>query len=225
MFRQIAENVWAAEEELRLAGIRLSVRMTVIQLEDGGLWLHSPLDATDARCAALDELGPVRYAIAPSRWHHLYIGSYRARYPDAKLFGAPGLAKKRQDVAFDGALGNEPDAAWAKELDQTVLDGSRMASEVVFLHRSSRTLLCSDSFFNLRPSDHWWTKFYQRVSGTANGPCVSRLFKWTIREKAAMRASIDHVLTWDFDRVVMGHGAIIETDGQAALKTAYGFLS
>ena len=37
--------------------------------------------------------------------------------------------------------------------------------------------------------------------------------------------SIDAILAWDFDRIIVGHGTTIETGGKAALRDAFAFLS
>ncbi len=34
----------------------------------------------------------------------------------------------------------------------------------------------------------------------------------------------DQVLEWDFDRIVVGHGPVFETDGRHILENAYDFL-
>jgi len=40
-----------------------------------------------------------------------------------------------------------------------------------------------------------------------------------------MRASLDQVLTWNFDRILPGHGHAVETDGSQSLRQAWNFLS
>jgi hypothetical protein len=39
-----------------------------------------------------------------------------------------------------------------------------------------------------------------------------------------MRASLDRILAWDFDRVTVAHGEILETGGHAALRTSFAWL-
>jgi hypothetical protein len=104
--RSLAPDLWVADRPFKLP-LRLGdigCRVTVIRLADGSLFLHStvPLDA-DLR-AALDELGPVRAIVAPSKAHHLFVGDYVGGYPHAKLRGAPGLPEKRKDLKFDSIL-------------------------------------------------------------------------------------------------------------------------
>ena len=39
--RPLDEDLWVAEHPLRVQGMELGRRMTVVRLGDGGLWLHS----------------------------------------------------------------------------------------------------------------------------------------------------------------------------------------
>ena len=50
---------------------------------------------------------------------------------------------------------------------------------------------------------------------------VSRLFLQYAKDRAALKASLAPVLQADFDRVVPGHGAILETGGKARLAAAF----
>jgi hypothetical protein len=44
------------------------------------------------------------------------------------------------------------------------------------------------------------------------------------RDRTAARASLERILEWDFERIVMSHGAICEASGKDELKRAYGWL-
>jgi hypothetical protein len=52
----------------------------------------------------------------------------------------------------------------------------------------------------------------------------SRLLRFAIRDKAACRRSIDRILEWDFERVVVTHGEVLESGGREALRSAYAWL-
>jgi hypothetical protein len=45
-----------------------------------------------------------------------------------------------------------------------------------------------------------------------------------MKDKVALRDSIDRVLVLDFDRIVVGLGANVISDGKKALEQAYAFL-
>lgn len=61
------------------------------------------------------------------------------RWPEPRVWAPPGLAKRKPELRFDAELGDEPDAAWAVDIDQTILRGSLFMEKVVFCHRESRT--------------------------------------------------------------------------------------
>ena len=215
--RQIAPEVWVAEAPLRYF-VELGRRMTVVRLPDGRLWLHSPLPLTAELRTALDVLGEVRFVVPASNLHgHLSMGDYAG----AELFAAPGLPAKRPDLDFADELGDEPDPRWATELDQAIFRGHRLLDEVVFLHRASGSLIVGDTCFNIEPGAPLLTRLWAwgpRLRPRA-GP--TPLFRLAVRDRAAARASLERILEWDFDRVVVGHGAIIETCGREAFRKAW----
>jgi hypothetical protein len=63
-------------------------------------------------------------AFAPEPAHHLFLGAWRAGYPLARLYAAPGLRHRRTDLAFDGQLGDAPEPEWGGEIDQVLMLGS-----------------------------------------------------------------------------------------------------
>jgi hypothetical protein len=54
--------------------------------------------------------------------------------------------------------------------------------------------------------------------GTYNGLAMSRLWKVAMKDRKAFEDSIGKVLEWDFDRIVVAHGAVIERDGKRLLR-------
>jgi hypothetical protein len=135
-------------------------------------------------------------------------------------FEAP--PRKRRDLQFAGELGDKPDPRWADDLDQAAFRGLRYLTEILFLHRPSRTLIVGDVFWNVTPR---MPPSARLVVGwrTRVGPTPAfRLF--AVRDRAAARASIDRILTWDFDRILVGHGEVVETGGKEAFEAAYAWL-
>jgi hypothetical protein len=219
--REIAEGLWVAEGVMRpLPFMDIGTRMTVVRTPDGGVALHSPIAAQAAVRDAVAKLGPVRAVICPNKVHHLYAGPWRELNPNARLLGPPGLAAKRKDLAFDGELGDVPDPSFAGALECHLVKGMPYLNEVAFLHRASRTLLLTDLAFHPTPSSSRGLRFWCRLTRTGPfGP--NQVVRLTIRDRAAMRASLDHLLAWDFDRVTVTHGDILETGGKEALRRGW----
>lgn len=222
--RQLAEDLWVVERPLRFGGVALGTRMSVVRLRDGSLLLHSPVALDDELHAALLGLGTPRYAVAPNRFHHLFIGDYRRAFPQVQLFAAPGLPQKRRDLTFDAVLSDVPPPEWAGQLDQEHFKGFPIMSEVAFCHRASRTLLTCDLAFNLGPEAPFATRLAFRLVGGYGRLGPTRVEKLLIRDRAQARTSLERILGWDFDRVVVTHGTVLESGGREALRHGYRWL-
>lgn len=222
--RRLADDLWVVERPLRFGGLELGTRMTVVRLDDGSLLLHSPVAVDEGLVAALKEVGVPRYVVAPNRFHHLYAGQWRGAFPDCRLFVAPGLVEKRPDLAWDGVLSSEAPPAWAGQVDQELFEGVPIMGEVVFLHRASRTLLTCDLAFNVGAEAPLATRLAFRLLGAYERFGPSLVERLLVRDRAAARASLERILAWDFDRVVVTHGAVLESGGKAALRQGYRWL-
>lgn len=222
--RAIAPDVWVAERRQRFFGLEVGTRMTVLRLAGGRLLLHSPVALDDGLRHELDALGRVCFAVAPNRVHHLYAGRVAAAYPEARLWVAPGLPRKRPDLLFAGVLGDQAPAEWGDEVEQVFFRGRPYENEVVFLHRPSRTLILCDLAFNFGPRAAAPTRFLMRLIGSYGRFGPTTLDPLLIRDRAAARQSLQRILEWDFDRVIVAHGDILPTGGRAALRRGYQWL-
>lgn len=227
---QLAPGLWTAEGQADaeipkfLKKYDFSTRMTVIGLANGGLFLHSPVRLTDGLRAELDEIGTVRAIVAPNRAHHLFVGDYASAYPDARLYGALGLQNKRKDLVFFGLLGNEARPEWRGEIEQRMVRGAPMLNEVVFFHPATRTLVLTDLVFNVPDGGVWGVPIVCKLMGASGHFGPHRFVRWAIRNKVAARQSLGFVMRWDFDRIIMAHGDIVENGGKEMLRDAFSFL-
>ena len=223
--KPIAPELWVVETPLRFRGIEVGRRMTVVRLASGGLLIHSPAPLTLELREALGELGEVRFVVPASSMHgHLFMEQYRAAYPSAELFSTPGLDRKRRDLAFDGLLGSTPDPRWSQDLDQAPLLGHRFVTEIAFLHRPNRTLIVGDLCFTIGENGPAAMRSLARVTGTYRRPRPTPMFRWGLRNRTAARRSLDRILSWDFDRIIVGHGELLEAGGHSAFRDAYAWL-
>lgn len=222
MLRPLAPALWVVETPLRFLGMQVGRLMTVVRLADGGLLVHSPAELGDELRKELDALGEVRVVVPASSLHgHLFMEQYRAAYPRAALFAAPGLERRRKDLTFDGALGDEPDSRWRDDLDQMRFEGHRNLTEIPLFHRRSRTLVLGDLGWNITPTMPAVVRLW---AGRRSGFGPTRPFRLGLRDKEAVRRSTERVLEWDFDRIIPGHGEIVDSDGREAFRAAYGSL-
>jgi hypothetical protein len=203
--------------------MRIGTRMSVVRLADGGLWVHSPIPISGELRAAVDALGPVRHVVAPSLFHHVSAGEWKAAYPGAALHGPARLARKRKDLSLDAKLEDAAAAPWATELAPVHIDGCMM-DETVFVHRATRSVISSDLTENFVTHPHWLTRTYLKASGTYGKPGWPAPLRVAYRDRAAARRSIDGLLAHDFDRIVIAHGDVITSGGKAALEQTFTFL-
>jgi hypothetical protein len=222
--RRLAPDLWVAERPQRFYGLEVGTRMTVVRLDDGSLLLHAPVALSAGLCAELNALGPVRWVVAPNRMHHLYAGRVAETYPAARLWVAPGLPEKRPDLRCEGVLDDEAPAPWRGQVDQTFFRGRPLENEIAFFHRASRTLLLCDLAFNFRETTVLATRILMRLVRSYGRFGPTTLDPLLIRDRAAARASLERILAWDFDRVVVAHGDVLETGGRALLREGYAWL-
>ena len=198
-----------------------STRMTVVRLTDGGLFLHSPIRLDDGLRTELDGLGGVRAIVAPNKAHHLFAGDACAAYPNAKLYGALGLPEKRKDLRFAGMLGDEPRPEWKGDIEQHTIRGATMLNETAFYHPASRTLILTDLIFNVPEDRPWGIPIVFRLMGAGGRFGPHRFIRWMIRDRQAARESLAVVMRWDFDRVIVAHGDVLESGGREKVRDAF----
>jgi hypothetical protein len=81
------------EQLLTFANVTASIRCHVLQLESGGLWVHSPQWPTGEFCQLLDDLGtPVEHVVLPCNAleHKAPMRAFLDRYPQASVWISPG---------------------------------------------------------------------------------------------------------------------------------------
>ncbi len=213
----VAPGVHVLDAAQRFLGLELGARMTVLELRDG-LLVHSPIGVPPS---VVEHLGDPRWVLAPNLFHHMYVGPWI----DAGLegWGAPGLPEKRSDVRFEGVVstGTSP---FGDEVETYALRCFSLSNEVVLFHKPSRTLLVSDLVFNISRSAPWMTRVAMRCLGGYPGCAVTLLERIGMRRDLA-REDLATIAGWDFDRVVMAHGEVIETGGKQAVLRAFRWLS
>lgn len=224
--RELDEDLWILDgPRVRMLGIPFTTRMTIIRLTDGGLWLHSPVAASEGQLSELEALGPIRHLVAPNKFHHRFLPDWMARYPYATSWAGPQL-RERVPIQFDHELADTAEACWAADLDQLLFGGSRVLPEAVFYHRSSRTLILTDIFQSHEPdADGWLWRTVKRINGiSAPHGGVPRDWQTTVSDRAAARAARDRMLGWGFDRLVITHGRCIERGARAQVERAFAWL-
>ena len=226
--REFGRDIWIADgPDVAVAGFRYPTRMAIIRLADGGLFVWSPIRLTGELRAAVGGLGRVAHIVAPNSLHHLFLAEWRHAYPGARLYAAPGLCKKRPDLAFDAELGDAPAAGWAGEIDQVAMRGNLITTEIVFFHRASATTLFTDLLQQIAADrlSGWRAAVAKLDLMTGPEPSVPRKFRLAFVGRRKARAALERLLAWPSDKVLMAHGAPVERDASAFLHRAFGWLA
>lgn len=215
-------QLWVAEEPSNFLGVPIGARSTIVRLQDGGLWVHSPVSPTIELRRELDEIGPVRCIVAPCCAHTVYPAEWATLYPEAKVFVSPRWKKSLPSPPQ--VLGEDEEPEWSADLQQTLLLGHALLDEVEFFHARSKTLIVCDLLFNLPDDLPPRQKLLAGIAGLPSRPAVSRLERVMTKDNKAVRASLKRMLAWDFERVVLSHGRIVESNGREVLRAAFDWL-
>ncbi|RZN32666.1 DUF4336 domain-containing protein [Bradyrhizobium sp. Leo121] len=228
MLKEFDREIWTADgPDVSVAGFHYPTRMAVIRLSDGGLFIWSPIELSDSLRADVDAIGQVRHIVAPNSLHHLFLPEWKRAYPDAKVYAPPGLRKKREDIVFDADLESVPSPDWIEEIDQVLMHGNLITTEVVFFHIKSGTVLFTDLLQQI-PADRnsgWRAMVAKLDLMVGPEPSVPRKFRVAFTNRRAARKSLDYILAWPAEKVLMAHGTPVEKDARAYLRRAFGWLT
>lgn len=214
---KLSNNIYTLEARVNFYGASLQTRMAVIKLSDESLLIYSPVSLTPDIKRQLDELGPVSCVVAPNKIHNQALNDYAAHYPGTKIFAAPGLPERKPDIDYAGVLTDEPEPEWKDDIDQVLTKGNVFFSEAIFYHKLSKTLLVCDLVENFNKSTTSMTAIF-RLFGVKQRPMVSPEFRMYTANGDKARRALETVQAWDFERIFLCHGDIIDCDAKAVFN-------
>jgi hypothetical protein len=221
----VPNNIWLKEYPIRYAGTDFNSRMTVFRLSDSSLMIHSPCEIDQDTKAEVEELGDVSFIVAPGSYHYLHVKSAQDAFARAETFICPGIERKCPDLDFDWILGDKPDPRWEGDFIQTHVRGNKYIWEVAFFHIPSKTLILVDLLENITdktPGVNWVLKFWWKaVFHMWNHPKPAPEYQLGWRDKKAAKKSLKQILEWDFERIIIAHGDLIEKDAKEILISAW----
>ena len=227
----VVDSLWLAEGGLvSFYGFPYPTRSVIARLENGGLWVWSPVALTDELQTEVEALGPVAHLISPNKLHYLYLRDWQQVWPEAKLWGPASTLRKCRALNFEAPLTDEAPQAWQGQIDQFWFRGSKAMDEIVFFHRPSSTAIIGDLSENFSEEflqKHWgWlsrrvAKLWRITEPWGHAPLELRL-SWT--DKAPARRALAALLAKEPERVIMAHGEWQRQDGRAYLEKAFTWL-
>ncbi len=216
LVRRFGEHFWVFDGEcVPFFGLPFPTRMCVVRLNDGALWIHSPIALSDELKEQVKRLGDVKYLIAPNHLHHLFLPEWCSAFPEAQVYGTDELIKKRRDIEFDFSLNEARNWPWKSEIDQLMFTGSPLLQECIFFHKQTELLLVTDLVENM-PGDNFnvWQKWVARGAGIL-APHGKMPLEWRLSfmfSKSQAQKHLKRILDWDPKILIMSHGNIVEKD-------------
>jgi hypothetical protein len=221
-------GIWIAEgPTVSFYGFPYPTRMTLVRLSGGDLWICSPIELDAGLEREVRGLGPLRYVVSPNKIHHLFLGRWAKAWPQAKLYASPGLARRRRDLPFAAELGDDPDPAWAGDIDQVIFHGSFAMEEVAFFHRTSRTAIFTDLIQKFDAARlGGWRGLVMKLDGLV-GPNGSTPREWRLSflNRRAARRALHEAVAWNPERLIIAHGEWVRRDGRRALERSLSWMS
>lgn len=209
LLHKVDEGIWYCNSKLSflLLGV-ISIRMVVVRLNSGGLWVHSPIQIDNQLFKEINSLGKVEHIVAPNFFHNMFASSAKLRYPEALLWAAPGLKERKKNILFDAVI-NEQQPDWGDTLEYEHIGGMPRINEVVFLHKPSKTLICSDFVFNITEETNFFMRYLWKLAGTYKKFGQGREWRFLVSNSFDEVYSVNKILKWNIERVIMAHGDIL----------------
>jgi Domain of unknown function (DUF4336) len=172
-----ADRIYTADRPFYWNNIDVGGRMTVIQLPANeknnkyDLWIHSPIDLDVTTKSAIDQLGTVKYVVSPNYEHLKYAEQWHKAYPDAFMWGCPGLTERLPNIKWEGEIPTDIGLKNFQELSKTPTSltncwdfdeivplhlnfevnpftGRPFFNEVIFFHQPTKALITTDVYWN-----------------------------------------------------------------------------
>jgi hypothetical protein len=224
-----SEGIWIVDGPyVRDMGVTFTTRMAVVQLSDGSLWVNSPVSVPFETLKRIADCGPVKYILAATPRHVWRLAAWHTLFPEAQLWAprTTPFTLKKGDLPLTGTLGDMPYQGWADDVDQLAFKGNPLIEEVVFFHKQSRTVILDD-LIQINPvvDGKPFRNALFKLEGVASphgGVGLDIRLSFTNRDLA--RRSLEKLLSWDFEKLVIAHGACIEKDAKPFVERAFRWL-
>ena len=218
-------TIWIKEYPIRYAGTRFNSRMTIIRLLNGNLFIHSPCEIDEHTKSTIEKLGEVEFIVAPGSYHYFYVSSAQSAFPNAETFICPGIERKIPEIDFDWLLGDRPDERWGDDFEQVLVRGNKYIWEVAFYHKATKTLILVDlieNFTNETEDVNWLLKLWWKVVFRMwDKPKPAPEYQLGWNNKIAACKALKRILSWDFERIIISHGNLIEKNAKEVALQAW----
>ena len=245
VIKQLNSSVTTFSAPLSRGGAEVGVRMSAIKLANNDLLLYNPTELNEETKAHLQQLGTVRYIVAPNLVHHMFIDPYPATFPGVKLIGPEGISDKKK-MAFteikDANEGNGYSAqiGWGNDVELQYFPDF-VHKEIMLYHRPTKTLFVADMLWNLPANES-----YERVVDKTRVPTkhsqfsaqyavdhymhpdgwMAKALQWASNKQTdQLKAGLKKVVNeWQAATIVMQHGDVITSGAHEKLESTYSWI-
>ena len=210
--------LWTDYESMSVLGLPLGRRVAIAHGAAGELLVFSPLKLSASTEAELKKLGSIAAFVLPNRVHDSSYDQYFTAFSNSRFLAGPASIADHPTWPLTRIQAHLPEL---QGFSYELLQGMPRVQEHLFLHHASRTLIIADALFNLPISRIWWQRILMNIADMGGKPRPSRLFQSMIRSRTDFSTSLGKIFEWDFDRIIPGHGEIVEHDGKQIMREAF----
>ncbi len=214
----LAENVWLLTYPLKLLGADIGRNVTILRLANSQLLIHSTGPFTSADQDAIRQLGQPAWLVDAMLRHDTFASEGLKAFPGVPYLAPEGFAEVLNYPVLPLV---PPPVEWSGQVEVLELQGVPSMRETVMLHVASRTLIVADLAMNFPRDLPAWQELLVKIAvGKHHAPGISRSIRVMVKDETALKQSIAQIMAWDFDRLIVGHGAPILTGAKETLSAA-----
>jgi hypothetical protein len=212
------QNLWTVEGTIRMPPGPLSRRMTIARLGRGELVIFSAIALGEAEMAKIEQLGAPAFLVVPNGFHREDAPAWKARYPGLRVIAPAGArAMVEEAVPVDASDDVLADAA----VQFITVPGTAEAESALLVQDAGgTTLVINDLIGNVQDARGVMRLVLTLMGFAGRRPQVPRMFAArAVKDKPALAGQFRR---WaaipDLRRIVVSHGAVIDTDAAATLS-------
>lgn len=194
----------------------LPVRTTIVTIAHQNI-LISP--GSQLNLEDYNSMPNITAIIAPNLFHCAGVEKAAKHFPNASKWGPPGVKEKFSALHWDQYLNN---SKWLFDPDLNLIPilGMPKINEMIFYHKSSKSLIVTDLCFNLIDANGFGAWLILSLFGTYQKFGISRFFLKYVEDPIAFKSSIQNLFDFDFDHIILSHGQNIIGNAKAHLQKA-----
>ncbi|WP_394173392.1 DUF4336 domain-containing protein [Thalassotalea litorea] len=209
--QKFGDNLFISSAFVTFYGTTLQTRMAVVKAENNQLLIYSPIFLNDAIKQSLADIGKVTWIVAPNKIHNQALAEYIEAYPEAKIYAAPGLKERCPDIRVDEVVQGYQPNFLSHDIDMITTAGNCFFTEILLLHKPSKTLIVADYIENMSKSTTsklWLFKLF----GVREKPMSSPEFRMYTTDAGKAQEVLEVVDSWDFQQIFLCHGELITSN-------------